>query len=130
MEERPGPFVLGDRVEARLRGKSHWYPAEVVKVEAEATDDDDCTSMLRAHAFVCRLAEQPNILMAVKITTNLRTPQSSITHERVLFTNNHLSFIVQGTTQSATRTGTATFTTHHHQPPNSSTTCHRAKCAN
>jgi len=71
MEERPGPFVLGDRVEARLRGKSHWYPAEVVNVEAEAADDDDCAFLLLLICFtrIPILAHYHTNCMAVRISS-------------------------------------------------------------
>jgi hypothetical protein len=36
---RPPPFVVGDAVEARLRGKHHWYPATVVRVDVEGAED-------------------------------------------------------------------------------------------
>ena len=34
------PFTVGDSVEARLRGKHHFYPATVVLVEVEGEQED------------------------------------------------------------------------------------------
>jgi len=36
---RNPPFSVGDSVEARLRGKHHWYPATIVRVELEGEED-------------------------------------------------------------------------------------------
>lgn len=35
-----GPFVVGDEVEARLRGKHHWYPAVVVHIDVEGLGEE------------------------------------------------------------------------------------------
>ncbi len=34
-------FNVGDEVESRLRGKSHWYPATVVSIDAEGLLPED-----------------------------------------------------------------------------------------
>lgn len=39
--QRAKPFFVGEAVEARLRGKHHWYPATVTKIDFEAIEDCD-----------------------------------------------------------------------------------------